>query len=94
MLTFRGRVRFNDGNEVEFSGGTAALAAYEAYAVRNGFPVGEKMPPTLAALAIAHFCLHEKQGFDAWRQTVFGVELEADGVPPTLPEASAISGSG
>lgn len=93
MLTFRGTVRYEDGTEEAFTGGTAALAAYEAYALRHGYPVGEGMPPTLGALCIAHHALHVKEGFDTWRAKVFGVELEADGVPPTAPVASAVSGS-
>lgn len=93
MLTFRGTVRYNNGTEVEFEGGTAALAAYEAYAVRNGYPVGDKMPPTLATLCIAWHSLHVKEGFDTWRGTVFGIEIDVEGVPPTLPDLLAVSGS-
>lgn len=89
MLTFRGKVRYNDGTETEFETGTAALAAYEDYAVRHGYPLGEGMPPTLMALAMAHYALAIAEGFDVWRQTVFGVELETDAVDPTPQEASA-----
>ena len=86
MLTFRGRVQYNDGTTAEFVGGTALMAAYEAYALRNGLPIGEGMPPTTSAMVMAHAALGISEGFDLWRKDVFGVELEAEGIPPT-PEA-------
>jgi hypothetical protein len=91
MLRFRGTVSFRDGTEQPFETGTAALAAYESYALRNGLPIGDNMPPTLGALVIAHFALSVDEGFDVWRTRVDGVELEADGLPPTLTEASTDS---
>jgi len=89
MLTFRGKVAYADGSEVEFETGTAALAAYELYAMRNGFPVGEGMPPTVGALVMAHHALGIEEGFDVWRHKVAGIELEADGLPPTLTDPTA-----
>jgi len=86
MLKFRGKVGYVDGTEESFETGTAALAAYETYALRHGYPVGENMPPTLGAMVMAHHALGIKEGFDVWRDRVAGVELEADGIPPT-PEA-------
>lgn len=83
MLKLRGTVAFTDGTEKTFETGTAALAAYEDYAIRNNLPYGEKMPATLAALVIAHFALEVPEGFAVWRKTVLGVEMEADGIPPT-----------
>lgn len=88
MLTFRGTVQYTDGESEEFECGTAALAAYELYAMRNGFPVGAGMPPTLGSMVIAHHALNIAEGFETWRKTVSGVELNADGVNPTPPEAS------
>ena len=88
MLTFRGKVRYNDGREVEFETGTAALGAYEDYAVRHNYPYGKEMPPTLMALVMAHYALGIEEGFDKWRPTVFGVELDSDAVDPTGEEAS------
>lgn len=93
MLTFRGKVRYTDETEEEFVAGTAALAAYEEYAIRHGYPYGQETPTTLGALVMAHRALRAKEGFDVWRERVFGIELEADGVPPTLPAQSDGSGS-
>lgn len=89
MLRFRGKVQYADGVETEFATGTAALAHYEEYALRHHWPIGDGMPPTLGALLMAHYALGIAEGFDTWRQTVAGVELEADGVPPTPPDPSA-----
>lgn len=90
MLSFRGKVAFTDGTETEFEGGTAALAAYEEYAIRNNLPYGERMPPTLAALVIAWHCLGVEEGFAVWRKRVTNVEMEAEGVPPM--SAGALTG--
>lgn len=89
MIRFRGTVAYRDGSEVTFESGTAALAAYESYALRHGLPLGEGMPPTLGALVMAHHALGVPEGFDVWRETVDGIELEADGLPPTQEEASS-----
>lgn len=83
MITFTGRVQYRDGTEAEFETGTAAIAAYEDYAIRHGYPYGDAMPPTLSALVVAHYALQIPEGFDVWRPTVAGVELEANGVDPT-----------
>ena len=89
MLTFRGKVRYNDGTEHEFETGTAALGAYEDYAIRHGYPFGKEMPPTLMALVMAHYALGIDEGFDVWRPKVFGVELDSDAVNPTETEPTA-----
>ena len=91
MLSFRGKVSYKDGELAEFETGTAALAEWELYALRHGYPVGQGMPPMLGTLVIAHAALGVEEGFDVWRQRVAGVEMEADGLPPTLPEAMAAS---
>ncbi len=89
MIRFRGKVAYTDGREEDFETGSAALQAWEDYALRHGYPVGEGMPGTLGALMVAHYALRIEAGFDAWRVTVDGIELEADGLPPTLPEPMA-----
>jgi len=88
VIRFRGTVAYRDGSEASFESGTAALAAYESYAMRHGLPIGEGMPPTLGALVIAHHALRVDEGFDVWRENVDGVELVADGLDPTQSEAS------
>jgi hypothetical protein len=88
VIRFRGTVAYRDGTEAQFESGTAALAAYESYALRHGLPIGDAMPPTLGALVMAHHALGIAEGFDVWRETVDGIELEADGIPPTNAEAS------
>lgn len=85
MLTFRGTVRYTDGSEQQFETGTAALAEYELYALRHGYPLGADMPPTLGALVIAHFALAVEEGFEVWRPRVAGVEMEANELVPIPP---------
>lgn len=94
MIRFRGKVEYDDGSAVEFETGTAAVAAWERYAVRNKLPYGQDSPPTLSNLVIAHHALAIEQGFDAWLETVTGCEVTVEGgegaaaVPPTEPEAT------
>jgi hypothetical protein len=88
VIRFRGTIEYLDGSTVEFTAGTAALAAWEAYALRHGYPMGADMPPTMGALAMAHQALGIQEGFDAWRVKVSGIEMEADESPPTLREAT------
>lgn len=92
VLRFRGVVYYVDGSSDEFSAGNAALAAYERYAVRHKFPTGTEAPPTLSSMVIAHHALAIEQGFDAWAESVDGIELElengAEAVPPTEPDPS------
>lgn len=89
MLTFRGKVVYKDGREATFECGTAALADWELYALRHGYPVGTGMPPTLGTMVIAHTALGIAEGFEVWRPTVAGVEMEADGLPPIPPDQLA-----
>jgi hypothetical protein len=94
MLKFRGVAQFIDGTEREFETGNASLAAWERYAMRHKLPMGAQAPPILSSMVIAHHALGIEQGFDAWSETVEGIELQAVGadgeaitVPPTPQEA-------
>lgn len=89
MLTFRGKVEFKDGTVSEFETGTAALAAWELYALRHGYPVGQGMPPMLGTLVMAHSALGVEEGIETWMERVHGVELESEDVPPTRPAPTA-----
>jgi hypothetical protein len=88
VIRIRGEVEYADGRVEAFETGTAALAAWELYALRHGFPIGEAAPPTLTALVVAHAALKIPIGVDSWMETVEGVELDTDAVPPTLPAPS------
>lgn len=88
---FRGAVHYSDGSTVEFECGNAAVAAYERYAARHKLPMGKDAPPTLSSLVIAHHALAIAEGFDAWVETVDGIELnaaEGSELPPTLEAPS------
>ena len=76
---------YSGGREETFETGPAALAEWELFALRHGYPIGEGAPPMLSALVIAHHALGVEEGFDVWRKSVEGVEMDASGVPPTLP---------
>jgi hypothetical protein len=90
VIRLSGRVEYLDGRVEPFSTGTAALMAYERYAVRNGLPVGSDAPPmTMAHVVAWHAVAAEGVGFDTWVATVEGVELDEDAeIPPTLRAAS------
>ena len=81
MIRIRGQVEYDGGNVVDFETGTAALAEWELYALRHGYPIGTAAPPMLSALVIAHHALGVQEGFDVWRKSVNGVDLE---VPETV----------
>lgn len=88
MLRLTGTVEYEGGRQDTFSTGPAALAEWELYALRHGYPLGEGAPAMLSALVIAHHALGISEGFDVWRKTVVGVEMDAAGVPPTPPVPS------
>ena len=100
MIRFTGTVKYVDGTSTEIEAGNAALASWERYALRHGYPIGKDAPPLLSSLVIAHHALGIEQGVDAWMETVDGITLdagdpdapaEADGaqtVHPTLAAAS------
>jgi hypothetical protein len=86
MMRLHGRVEYDGGREEAFETGTAALAEWELFALRHGYPVGEGAPPMLMMLVVAHFALGIAEGFDVWRRSVSSIEMEAPiAVPPTLP---------
>lgn len=90
MLRLRGSVEYEGGRTDEFETGTAALAEWELYALRHNFPIGKEAPPMLSALFIAYHALGISEGFDVWRKTVSGVDLEMpETVNPTLPALTA-----
>jgi hypothetical protein len=88
VIRLRGTIEYEGGATVTFETGSAALAEWELYALRHGYPLGENAPPMLSALVVAHFALGVPEGFDVWRKSVSGVDLETEGVPPTLPALS------
>jgi hypothetical protein len=83
MLRLRGTIEYDGGRIDTFDTGSAALAEWELYALRHGYPIGEHAPPMLSALVVAHYALGVAEGFDVWRKSVVGVELDTEGVPPT-----------
>lgn len=88
MIRLHGKVLYDDGREVEFETGNAALAKWERYAARNGLAIGKDSPPILSSLVVAHHALGIAEPFDAWAEGVEGVELESTDVPPTPPAPS------
>ena len=84
MIRLRGTIEYEGGRTEDFETGTAALAEWELYALRHGYPMGEAAPPMLSSLVIAWHALGVSEGFDVWRRSVVGVELETEGIPPTL----------
>lgn len=91
MIRLRGRVEYAGGRVEEFETGAAALAEWELYALRHGYPIGAEAPPMLSTLVVAWSALGVEAGFDTWRKSVVGVEMESEGVPPTLPVPTAVA---
>jgi hypothetical protein len=86
VIRLRGQIEYDGGRVEDFETGSAAVAEWELYALRHDFPIGEKAPPMLSALVIAHHALGVAEGFDVWRRSVVGIEMEVpETVPPTLP---------
>lgn len=91
MIRLKGRVEYEGGREEAFETGTAALAEWELYALRHGYPLGTAAPPMLSALVIAHHALGIDEGFDVWRRSIVGVELDVpETVNPTPTVVSAV----
>lgn len=89
MIRLHGTIEYEGGRTEDFETGSAAVAEWELYAMRHGYPLGEAAPPMLSALVIAHHALGVAEGFDVWRRSVVGIQLEqASPVPPTLPAPS------
>ena len=87
MIRLKGTIEYTDGRTEDFETGSAALADWELFALRHGYPIGEGAPPMLSALVVAHKALDIREGFDVWRKGVAGVELDSSTVDPTRPEA-------
>ena len=83
MIRIKGKVEYVDGTSDEFECGNAGLAAWERYALRNGFPIGKDSAPMLSSLVIAHHALAIEMGVDAWADTIDGIDLDVEKVPPT-----------
>ena len=89
MIRLRGTIEYDGGRQETFETGTAALAEWELYALRHGYPIGTAAPPMLSALVIAHHALGVEEGFDVWRKSVVGVDLE---VPETVNPIPTVAG--
>lgn len=90
MIRLKGKIEYADGSTEDFETGSAALAEWELFGMRHGYPIGDDRPPMLSALVIAHFALGVDEGFDVWRRTVAGIDLEVPvAIPPTPPGVSA-----
>jgi hypothetical protein len=93
-MRFVGKVVYLEGETVEFEAGNVSLAAWERYAMRHKFPMGQDSPPTLSSLVMAHHALGIETAIDPWIATVDEIELttkDAGGEtadPPTPPAAS------
>jgi hypothetical protein len=86
----RGTVEYEGGRVDHFDAGSVALAEWELYAMRHGYPVGEGAPPMLSMLVVAHYALGIAEGFDVWRRSLVDVDFDTEEtVPPTLPVATA-----
>jgi len=91
VIRIRGLIEYEGGRVEPFEAGSAALADWEIYAMRHGFPVGEERPPMLSLLYIAYTTVGTEEGFDVWRKSVVGVEPDSEtaaAVPPTPLGAS------
>lgn len=75
MFRFRGAVHYHDGSTEEFQAGNVGLAAWERYAHRHGYAIGQGAPPTISSLVVAHHAVGGGEPFDPWEATVEGVEL-------------------
>jgi hypothetical protein len=93
MIKLRGKIEYDSGQLVEFETGSAAIAEWELYALRHGYPVGTQAPPMLSMLVVAHYALGIAEGFDVWRKSVSGVELDTEALPPTLTAPTVVARS-
>ena len=89
MIRLRGTIEYEGGRQETFETGPAALAEWELYALRHGYPIGDKAPPMLSALVIAHHAIGVAEGFDVWRRSVEGVEMDTVGVDP-IPTVATV----
>ena len=91
MIRLKGTVTYIDGREETFERGSALLIAWERYARRHGIEGGVQANPVEASAVIAHAALNIAEGFEVWLATVDGVDMESEGVPPTLAAATAVA---
>ena len=89
MIRLKGTIEYEGGRSEQFETGSAALAEWELYALRHNYPIGDRSPPMLSMLVVAHYALGIKEGFDVWRRSVVDIEMDSDAVPPTLPAVGA-----
>lgn len=89
MIRLVGKVELHGGEVLEVDTGTAAIAAYERYALKNGYPMGEKAPSLIMAMVVAHHALGRDESLEEWFELVDGIELKEQGVPPTPPAVTA-----
>ena len=80
-----GTITYEGGRTETFEAGAPALADWELYAMRHGFPIGEAAPPMLSMLVVAYHALGIEEGFDVWRKSVVDFDADVIEVPPTLP---------
>lgn len=95
MIRHSGTIVYVDGRREPFETGIRGSRAWERYATRHGYPLNPtsdglgSFPVTSWQLVIAHAALGVAGGFDAWADTVDGIEdWVAAPVPPTPPAAS------
>ena len=92
MIRLSGRVELRSGELVEWRAGTAAMAEWELYAHRHGYPTDPRAMASMSMLVIACYSIKgTTEGFEAWRADVVDVDVDVDlpaAVPPTLQEAS------
>lgn len=92
MLRFEGHVRFENGDEDEFSAGPMVLAEWEAYAHRNNLPIEHDKSPMLHMAFIAWKALNRGKNppsFEAWRATVDTFDIKTVEVTPTGAASAA-----
>jgi hypothetical protein len=89
VLRFKGKVAYLDGREQDFEAGSASIAAWERYAMREGLPHGTDSPAAFSDLVVAHHAMAIADPLDAWIESVLSVELvQEKDVPPTAPSPS------
>jgi len=92
MVEFRGEILYKDGRRELVAGGLPAVAGWEEYAHRNGYPTDlEAAPKSLANLVVLHTLTGVEEGFEVWRHTVANFTLESETVNPTSVEPTAVS---
>ena len=91
MIHLTGNIEYEGGRIERFETGSAAIAEWELYALRHGYPPKvEDAPRMLMMLVIAHHALGVEEGFEVWRKSVVGLEDTSENVvPPTLPARTA-----